>query len=72
LPSLQNGRVVSFPRKEHVSLSLSSNYHRVEKWFHALERRLERDITLREVYHDQMFNYIRQEHVEIAPPTWNT
>lgn len=68
---LQNGRrVVSLPRKEHVSLS--SNYHHAKKRFHSLERRLERDETLRKVYHDQMFNYIRQEHVEIAPPTDGT
>jgi hypothetical protein len=69
--SLQNGRrVVSLPRKEHVSLP--SNYHQAEKRLHALERRLERDTTLREVYYDQMFNYIRHEHVEIAPPTDGT
>jgi hypothetical protein len=67
---LQNGRVVSIPRKEHVSLS--SNYHHAEKRFHALQRRLERDKTLHEVYHDQMFNYIKHEQVEIAPPTEGT
>jgi hypothetical protein len=68
---LLNGRrVVSLPRKEHVSLS--SKYHHAEKRFHALERRLERDKTLREVYHNQMFNYIRHGQVEIAPPTEGT
>jgi hypothetical protein len=68
---LQNGRrVVSLPRKEHISLS--SNYHHAEKRFHALQRRFERDKTLREDYHDQMFNYIRHEQVEIAPPTEGT
>jgi hypothetical protein len=62
--------VVSLPRKEHVSLS--SNYHHAEKRFHALARRLEKDETLRNVYHDQMLNYIRHEQVEIAPPADGT
>jgi hypothetical protein len=62
--------VVSLLRKEHVPLS--SNYHNAAKWFHALERRLERDETIRKVYHDEMFNYIKRKHVEIAPPTNGT
>jgi hypothetical protein len=68
---LQDGRrVISLPRKEHGSLF--SIYHHAEKRFHALERRLERDETIRKIYHDEMFNYIKHEHVEIAPPTNET
>jgi hypothetical protein len=63
-------RVISLPRKEYVSLS--SNYHHPEKRFHALAIRLERDETLRNVYHSQMLNYIRHEQVEIAPPADGT
>jgi hypothetical protein len=62
--------VVSLPRKEYVSLS--SNYHHAEKRFQALAIRLERDETLRNVYHDQRLNYIRHEPVEIAPPADGT
>jgi hypothetical protein len=62
---LQDGRrVVSLPRKEHVPLS--SNYQNAENRFHAIERRLERDVTIRKVYHNEMFNYIKHGHVEIA------
>jgi hypothetical protein len=58
--------VISLPIKEYVSLS--SNYHHPKKRFHAQAIRLERDETLRNVYHDHVLNLIRHEHVEIATP----
>ena len=36
--------------------------------FRRLEQRLEGNVSLRHVYHNHMFDYIRKEKVEIATP----
>jgi hypothetical protein len=59
-------RVVSLPRKGGITFP--SNRHNAEKRFHTLEQRLERNGTLRQVYHALMLHYIRKKQVEIVPP----
>jgi hypothetical protein len=56
-------RVVSLPRKGNITLP--SNRHNAEILFHRLEQRLEGNVALRHVYHDNMLDYIKKVQVEI-------
>jgi hypothetical protein len=59
-------RVVSLTRKEHITLP--TNRQNAERRFRTLQKRLEKDKGLQEVYYSQMLDYIRKGHVEIAEP----
>jgi hypothetical protein len=53
-------------RKEHITLP--TNRQNAERRFRTLQKRLERDEGLQEVYYSQMLDYIRKGHVEIVEP----
>jgi hypothetical protein len=44
----------------------------VEKRLNNLTKRLESNEALKQMYHDQMLNYIPREHVEAAPTEYLT
>jgi len=58
-------RVVSLPRKQDSTLS--SNRLNAEKLLNKLTKRLENNEALKQMYHDQMLNYITRGQVEAAP-----
>jgi hypothetical protein len=58
-------RVVFLPRKQNIDLP--SNKMHAEKRLHNLTKRLESNEALKEVYHDQMLNYVTRGQVEAAP-----
>jgi hypothetical protein len=59
-------RLVSFPRKENITVP--NNRHEAEKRFLSLEKKLEKNGHLKQIYQTQMLDHIRKEHVEVAPP----
>ena len=58
-------RVVRFPRR--TTVPAPKNLHNAERRFDALERRLEKNETLRHAYETAMLDYITKGHVELAP-----
>ena len=58
-------RVVSLPRKQNIALP--SNKMNAEKRLNSLTKRLESNVTLKQMYHDKMLNYITREQVKAAP-----
>jgi hypothetical protein len=58
-------RVVSLPKKQDTALP--SNRLNAEKQLNNLTKRLENNETLRQMYHDQMLNYITRGQVEATP-----
>lgn len=60
-------RVVSLPKKKDVALP--NNLRNAEIRLSNLERRLERDDHLKEMYYSQMLDYIKKGQVELPPVT---
>jgi hypothetical protein len=58
-------RVVSLPRKQDIALP--SNKLNAERRLNNLTKRLENNKTLKQMYHEQMLNYITRKQVEAAP-----
>jgi hypothetical protein len=58
-------RVVSLTRKQDTAVP--SNRFNEEKRLQKLTKRLENDEALKQMYHDQMLNYITKGQVEAAP-----
>ena len=58
-------RVVSLPKKQDTPLP--SNRLNAEIRLDNLTRRLDNNEAMRQVYHDQMLNFITREQVEAAP-----
>jgi hypothetical protein len=58
-------RVVSLPRQHNIALP-SKNMN-AEKRLHNLARRLECNDVLKQMYHNQLLNYIARGQVEAAP-----
>jgi hypothetical protein len=57
--------VVSLPRKQNIALP--NNKLNAEKRLNNLTKILESNKTLKQMYHDQMLNYITRGQVETAP-----
>jgi hypothetical protein len=58
-------RVVSLPRKQNIALP--SKKLKAEKRLNKLTNRLESNVKLKQMYHEQMLNYMTRGQVEAAP-----
>lgn len=58
-------RVISLPRKQGIALP--SNKLNAERRLNTLIKRLESNDAVKQIYHDQMLNYIKRGQVEAAP-----
>ncbi|XP_029171330.1 uncharacterized protein LOC114940747 [Nylanderia fulva] len=59
--------IVRLPRKEHPTTALGSSRHGALRMLLSTERRLTRDPSLRERYHDFLTTYASCGHMEPAP-----
>ncbi|KAJ4430640.1 hypothetical protein ANN_19230, partial [Periplaneta americana] len=57
-------RVVSLPRKEGIIPP--TNRYNAQRWFHNLEKRLQGNAHLKEIYYTQMMDYIVKGHVDLV------
>jgi hypothetical protein len=63
-------RVVRLPKKDMCDRSL--NHDTAVSRFRTLQKRLQKDTTLRTIYEEQMLDHVVKEQVELAPTTENS